>query len=160
MNDPAAHPLAHALAYSFACSLALPITLSFPFADGSSRSPLLLSSALGGRRVAILALGLFVKQATELTLSPSRTPLCGQSHLSSRPALSMSPRVSVLIRHFVDTRIRVSYISIASAPGYTTLTYVSDAIYHHYLRYISPILDDPTSLNAVDGWLSKDYRRR
>lgn len=107
MNDPAAHPLVYALAHSFACpppSSALSI-LSFPLAVGFLfRSPLLLSSALGSRRVAILALGLFVKQTTELTSSPSRPRASHYAaSLVSRPALSVSPRVSVLIRHFVDT---------------------------------------------------------
>lgn len=81
------------------------LSFSFPLANGFSRSPSLLSSALGGRRVAILALGLFVKQTTELTPSPSRprTPHYAASLSSLIPALSTSPRVSVLIRHFVDT---------------------------------------------------------
>lgn len=90
MNDPAASPSRpHALARSFARSLALPRHPRHPSPCLSlspkvfSRSPLLLSSALGGRRVAILALGLFVKQTTELTPSPSRTPLC-EASLSSR----------------------------------------------------------------------------
>lgn len=28
------------------------------------------------------------------------------------------------------------------------------------LLYFPPILGDTTSLNALDGWLNKDYRRR
>lgn len=82
---------------------------------GFSRSPLLLSSALDGRRVAILALGLFVRPTTELAPSLPcilATPLCGQylplalsrSLVFHRFSLCLS--VSVLIRHFVDSMHR------------------------------------------------------
>lgn len=91
MNDSAAHPLAltltiFLLVVARSLFLFVPRGLSLSLLFLSSRSPLLFSSALGSRRVAILALGLFVKPTTELVPSPSRpyTLLCDQPRLSSR----------------------------------------------------------------------------
>lgn len=52
--------------------------------------------------MAILALGLFVKLTTELAPSPS---LLRTHYAASLVSLSLCLRVSVLIRHFVDTGI-------------------------------------------------------
>lgn len=165
MNDLVAHPLAHALAHSFACSLALPCYSHYP-------SPCIFPSS---RRFLSLTVALILctwwsKSGNSSTrafcqtdygtnavsLAPSHTLLCGQSRLSSH---SLSPRVSVLIRHFVGTCIRVSHVYKHCGCARIYDVNVSDAVYH-YLRHIPPILGDPTSLNAVDGWLSKDYRHR
>lgn len=115
MNDPAILTLSLSLTHllvrtSFTTRttyvfLSLLLFLFFPLANGSSRSSLLLSSALGGRRVAILALWAFCQTdygTSGVSLAPLRPII--------RPALSLVPlslclRVSVLIRHFVDTRI-------------------------------------------------------
>lgn len=80
------------------------LSLSFPLIDSLSRSPLLLSSTLDGRRVAILALGLFVKTTTELALSPLHPIMRAVSFLI---LLFLCLRVSVLIRHFVDTHMQI-----------------------------------------------------
>lgn len=70
MNDPTTHSLTFTHSLSLACS-SLALFFSFSSSHLSRRFLLLLSSALGGRRVAILALGLFVKLTTELAPSPS-----------------------------------------------------------------------------------------
>lgn len=96
--------LSFSLTRSLACSLSTPSITFSPFLSASlshdfSRSPLLLSSALDARRVAILALGLFVRPTTELASLPRVTPLCGQSFpltltlVSHRFAFSLSPGV-------------------------------------------------------------------
>lgn len=116
MNDPAIHPLAHALAHSFARSPSSVIRTTHLPIFPSRRRCLSLTVALilctwwsksGNSSTRAFCQTDYGTSA--VSLAPSLTPLCGQSRLS-RPALSMSPRVSVLIRHFVDTCIRVSHV--------------------------------------------------
>lgn len=116
MNDCAAHPpspyshypphpLSAALLLSLSPAPLLAIPPPFPsFSFLLSLTVALLLCALGGRRVAILALGLFC-QTDYGTSSVSLAPL----HPIMRPASSLLPGslslcllVSVLIRHFAE----------------------------------------------------------
>ena len=70
--------------------------------------------------------------------------------------------MSVLIRHFAEYIYRVSTTRYYVDVHKPSPSLAQSACLLACLPYVRnpPILGDPTSLNAVDGWLSKDYRHQ